>query len=83
MKKVLGYYIHRYQSGIVRMIRGKREWQEPREFYRIWKGRHPKIVLSGSINSTLFLSRIYGKGDGAKASDEQIVDAVTHDESIF
>ena len=77
----------RYKTGeLVSMVKGLGSaalcWQEPQEFFILW-GKHNQIIARGSVNSTLFLSEKYGSGDGIKATDEQIIDALINDEPIF
>lgn len=83
MKKVLGYYFYRQSySNRVSMSQGKREWKENAEYFRIYNLKN-RLVAEGPVNATLFLSKTYGNGQGIEATDRQIIDAVTHDESIF
>ncbi len=77
----------RYKTGeLVSMVRGLGTtatcWQEPQEFF-ILRGKHDRIIAQGSVNSTVFLSEKYGSGEGIKATDKQIIDAIITDESVF
>lgn len=75
--------IRKRTGQIVEMVQGlgERHWQEPEEvFYVVQDG---KIIASGDVNASLFLSEKYGEGKGLEATDAQILDAVLHDESVF
>ena len=85
MNEILGYYLVRYRdlTRMVTMSQGVKEWKEPAEYFVLYKDRQLKTEIAhGSTNAASFLSEKYGHGQGIGATNEQIVDALIHDEPI-
>jgi hypothetical protein len=81
-KRFPGYAVHRQESGIAKMSQGERSWEEPQIWARITDPRGRTVERNICLNS-LTCCIPGGPVRGVDATDEQLLEAVLGDESVF
>lgn len=78
-----GYTVHRRESGVAKMAQGERSWEEPQIWARITDPKGRAVVGRELCLNSMLCCIPGGHVRGVDATNEQLLEAVLGDESVF